>query len=190
MNQLTKYMALSVLNIIIDVATLALPIPIIVGLQMPMRQKITICRIFGTGAFVCAVAIRRTTLLPSLMVSTDYTWDAVEQFEWCFAEVNASILCACAPALKPFFSRYIPGLLSSHFRSRDHHGSPKNTGPSFQSSPSHVSGQSKSNTYEMEVHDNVSIDTTTNQQNTADDEMRLWTRNASGGNSMTGTSTL
>lgn len=124
------------------------------------------------------------------MVSTDYTWDAVEQFEWCFAEVNASILCACAPALKPFFSRYIPGLLSSHFRSRDHHGSPKNTGPSFQSSPSHVSGQSKSNTYEMEVHDNVSIDTTTNQQNTADDEMRLWTRNASGGNSMTGTSTL
>ena len=49
LDQLTKYMALSVLNIIIDVLTLILPIPIVVRLQMPRRQKITVCAIFATG---------------------------------------------------------------------------------------------------------------------------------------------
>jgi len=46
---LTKYMALSILNIIIDVFELALPIPVIAPLQMSMRQKITICGLFATG---------------------------------------------------------------------------------------------------------------------------------------------
>ena len=42
MDQLTKYMALSVLNTIIDVLTLELSIPIIARLQMPRRQKISV----------------------------------------------------------------------------------------------------------------------------------------------------
>lgn len=50
MDQLTKYMALSILNIIIDVFTLVLPIPIIARLQMPRRQKISVCAIFATGS--------------------------------------------------------------------------------------------------------------------------------------------
>jgi hypothetical protein len=49
MDPSTKYMALSVLNIIIDVFTLVLPIPIIARLRMPRRQKITVCGIFATG---------------------------------------------------------------------------------------------------------------------------------------------
>jgi hypothetical protein len=49
MDQLTKYMALSILNIIIDVLTLALPIPIVARLQIARRQKISVCAIFATG---------------------------------------------------------------------------------------------------------------------------------------------
>ncbi|KAF2021460.1 hypothetical protein BU24DRAFT_487875 [Aaosphaeria arxii CBS 175.79] len=114
---LTKYVALSILNIIIDVFTLVLPIPVIAPLHMGLKQKITVCLLFATGAFVCAVAVRRTILLEPLMTSTDYTWAAVEQFHWCFAEVNASIVCASVSALKPFFWKYIPGLISSRYRS-------------------------------------------------------------------------
>lgn len=51
-------------------------------------------------------------------MSDDHTWDAVEKFHWCFVEVNAAILCECAPALNLFFVRYLPGLLSSQFRSQ------------------------------------------------------------------------
>jgi hypothetical protein len=49
LDQFTKYMALSVLNIIIDALTLALPIPVIAGLQMSKRRKLSICGIFATG---------------------------------------------------------------------------------------------------------------------------------------------
>jgi hypothetical protein len=45
----TKYMALSVLNIIIDIFTLILPMPVVVPLQMSIRQKISICAVFATG---------------------------------------------------------------------------------------------------------------------------------------------
>ncbi|CAN9197694.1 unnamed protein product [Alternaria alternata] len=49
MDQLTKYMALSVLNTVIDVITLVLPIPVVARLQMSRRRKITVCGIFATG---------------------------------------------------------------------------------------------------------------------------------------------
>jgi hypothetical protein len=49
MDQLTKYMALSILNIIIDVFELLLPIPVVLPLQMPLKQKLSICLVFATG---------------------------------------------------------------------------------------------------------------------------------------------
>ena len=49
MDQLMKYMAFSLINIIIGFLTLMLPIPIIAGLQLPRRQKISVCGIFATG---------------------------------------------------------------------------------------------------------------------------------------------
>jgi hypothetical protein len=50
MDPLTKYMSLSILNIIIDVFTLVLPIPVVAPLQMSMRQKVVICSLFATGS--------------------------------------------------------------------------------------------------------------------------------------------
>ena len=65
LDQLTKYEALSILNIIvcimtptpetatnslqIDIFELVLPIPIVVPLQMSNRQKISVCLMFATG---------------------------------------------------------------------------------------------------------------------------------------------
>ncbi|KAF3034106.1 hypothetical protein E8E11_004335 [Didymella keratinophila] len=149
---------------------------------MPLRQKISVCAIFATGSFVCAVAIRRTTLLQPLMTSKDYTWAAVEQFQWCFAEVNAAIVCACAPAFKPFFARYLPGLLSSHFRSdnRDY-GPSRNTDPKAPPTiGSHTYDRSGSDkdAYELQWRDDVSEDTTTKRSGN-DDEARLWKGNTS-----------
>ncbi|KAJ8110395.1 hypothetical protein OPT61_g6750 [Boeremia exigua] len=186
MDQLTEYMALSILNIIIDVLTLVLPIPIIARLQMPRMQKISVCAIFATGSFVCAVAIRRTTLLGPLMVSKDYTWDAVEQFQWCFAEVNAAILCACAPASKPFFVRYLPGLLSSRFRSHDYdEDTPKHTGFSVPKSPalqSYSPGQPTKDLYELQWRDDVYEEPPLIKRGANDDEARLWKGDANNTN--------
>ncbi|OLN87279.1 hypothetical protein CCHL11_03710 [Colletotrichum chlorophyti] len=110
----TIYLALSVTNIIMDVVCLILPLKIIIPLQMARRQKISLILLFATGGFVCICAIRRTVLLPPLFKSTDYTFDMEKQLNWAAVEVNAGIMCASVPALKPFFVRYLPGFVTSH----------------------------------------------------------------------------
>jgi hypothetical protein len=106
------------------------------------------------------------------MISTDYTWDAVEQFQWCFAEVNAGIVCACAPALKPFFARYIPGLLYYHFRSnnRENDGS-KDHEPRLPPSNSREQAKEAS---ELQLRDDISEETAMTKHSGVDDETQLW----------------
>ena len=43
------YWALSILNILMDLATLLLPIPVVVHLNIPTRQKVSLCMLFATG---------------------------------------------------------------------------------------------------------------------------------------------
>jgi hypothetical protein len=109
------------------------------------------------------------------MVSSDYASDAVEQFQWCFAEVNAGIVCACAPALKPFFVRYLPGLLSSHFRSHNREDEvSKQNEAAGSGSQGQVRDQAREDLYELQWRDDVSEVTATTKRSGNDDEMRLW----------------
>ncbi|KAK7963354.1 hypothetical protein PG988_010328 [Apiospora saccharicola] len=123
------YLALSILNILIDVATLAIPIPILLPLQITVRQKISLIALFGAGAIVCAITIARASIIPSLKASQDRPWDVTIDYLLAFLEMNIGIVCASVPALKPFFIRYLPSLVSSHLSknrrqqstSRDYH---------------------------------------------------------------------
>lgn len=100
------------------------------------------------------------------MSSPDYTRDAVEQFYWCFAEVNVGILCAAAPALKPFFMRYLPALLRSSVASG---GGTHTNGISGVESK--VRRKTHSQSYELRSGDGP---------HRASDETELWTGNGSG----------
>ncbi|KAK7942394.1 Satratoxin biosynthesis SC1 cluster protein 4, partial [Apiospora aurea] len=108
------YVAVSCLNIVMDVVILLLPVPIVIPLQIPTRQKVLLVLTFATGVFVCVVAIYRVSYIPTLEASDDYDWYAVPDMILCFLEVNAGIVCASVPALCPFFTRYFPALISSH----------------------------------------------------------------------------
>ncbi|KAK7993010.1 hypothetical protein PG988_001804 [Apiospora saccharicola] len=108
------YIAVSCLNIVMDVVILLLPIPLVIPLQIPTRQKILLVLTFATGLLVCVVAIYRVSYIPTLEASDDYDWDAVPDMILCFLELNAGIVCASVPALRPFFTRYFPALISSH----------------------------------------------------------------------------
>ncbi|KAI0123953.1 hypothetical protein BJ170DRAFT_711822 [Xylariales sp. AK1849] len=114
----TAYYALSISNIFMDVLTLLLPIPIIVPLQMEKRQKMSLLLLFATGAFVCAITVRRTVLIPSLQASRDRPWDVVDDYLLSYSEINAGIICASVPVLKPLFIKCLPGRLEIRTRSR------------------------------------------------------------------------
>jgi hypothetical protein len=107
MDTQTIMTVLSVLNIVMDVMTLLLPIPVIMKLNMRLAQRISIILIMSSGVFVCAIAIQRTVQMLGALTSADYTWDITEQFYWSYLEVNAGILCASVPALKPFAKRHL-----------------------------------------------------------------------------------
>ncbi|KAI4599509.1 hypothetical protein KJ359_001952 [Pestalotiopsis sp. 9143b] len=110
------YWALSILNIIMDVATLLLPVPVILPLQMERRQKVSLILLFAAGALVCGITIRRTVLIPDLHASTDRPWTSVDDYLFSYAEMNAGVVCASIPALKPLFLRCLPERLQSRPR--------------------------------------------------------------------------
>lgn len=55
--------------------------------------------------------------MPGLLTAVDYTWVNPPQNVWGSIEANAGIVCASVPALKPFFMRYLPFIISSRLRS-------------------------------------------------------------------------
>ncbi|KAK7756805.1 hypothetical protein SLS62_001250 [Diatrype stigma] len=114
-NKANFFLAASVANIVMDVIILVMPVPIIIPLQIPRRQKASLLLLFATGGFVIVVAIYNSVLTVNLFLSNNYTWGLSYELSWMYAELSACVICASASSLKPVFVRCIPGLFSSHF---------------------------------------------------------------------------
>ncbi|KAF6830158.1 integral membrane protein [Colletotrichum musicola] len=199
------YYALSITNILMDVVCLILPLKIIIPLQMGTRQKWSLIALFATGGFVCICAIRRTALLPDMFTSTDYTFDIEKQLNWACIEVNAGIICASVPALKPFFVRYLPMFIHSHLtgsaRKSAATGGPNGAGASAShrnyqtSAPYSTTVENnkrrrnvQSEAYELHSHDDLSLSSSNEMPSKPgggggagsedDDVAKLWSGNA------------
>ncbi|KAJ4997484.1 Satratoxin biosynthesis SC1 cluster protein 4 [Colletotrichum sp. SAR 10_66] len=181
----TLYLVLAATNIIMDIVCLILPLKIIIPLQMPKRQKWSLIALFATGGFVCLCAIRRTILLPPLFQSKDFTRDVEKQLNWASVEVNAGIICASVPALKPFFMRYLPMFVHSHIT-----GSSKKSNANYQnyqtSMPYSTTVENnrkrrnvQSETYELHSHDDLSLSSHEMPKAGSDEDVtKLWSGSA------------
>ncbi|KPM35334.1 hypothetical protein AK830_g11230 [Neonectria ditissima] len=165
-NSIVPMMTLSISNIVIDLFILVLPIRIVIPLQIPLRQKVSLALLFATGGFVCVASIKRTVIMSPLLSSNDYTWDVSPQIIWTYIEVNAGVICASVPALKPFCMRYIPFIVSSRLRPSQEKSSSKRQphGTEKKRRSRNIYSQS----YEMPSRDEISESTL------QDDEARLW----------------
>ncbi|KAK6510253.1 hypothetical protein TWF481_004970 [Arthrobotrys musiformis] len=101
------------LNIFTDFSIAILPLPVIIKLNMPKRQKIPLMMIFALGFFICIVSILRLRFLIILSKSMDPTWDQPATAYWSAIEMNISIVCACLPALKPLLSLMAPSIFGT-----------------------------------------------------------------------------
>ncbi|KJR85159.1 uncharacterized protein SPSK_09383 [Sporothrix schenckii 1099-18] len=113
LNKLAFWFSNASINIATDIAIILLPMPLIKGLQIPTRQKVILMVIFAFGTVVCITSIIRLRSLLSISVSPDTTFAGVDIAMWSNIEINVAIICASAPALKPFVSRIAPKLLGS-----------------------------------------------------------------------------
>ncbi|KAK1764388.1 hypothetical protein QBC33DRAFT_594971 [Phialemonium atrogriseum] len=102
------------LHIAAEVLIVLLPLPVLLRLRLPRRQKYALVGVFTLGFFVCIVSVLR--LLTLIRVETtpniDASYDA-ELLYWSAVEVNAAISCACVMTLKPLVARMFPRLLST-----------------------------------------------------------------------------
>ncbi|KAJ4267513.1 hypothetical protein NW762_003620 [Fusarium torreyae] len=97
-------------NIATDLIIILLPIPAIVRLKLPRRQKWYLVGIFALGTFTVIISFIRIAFLND---STDFTWVQVKSTLWSMVEITSAIICACLPTLRPFVRHYFPGLDST-----------------------------------------------------------------------------
>ncbi|KAJ0124249.1 integral membrane protein [Diaporthe amygdali] len=119
-NSAALYIATAAANIISDVILFILPIPMLVALQVPLKQKIGLMCIFGVGSITIVTSILRAAVLPSLLTSTDPTWDVSYASLLIVVEANLIIVCGMLPTLRKFILSVAPRLIdgSTYGRSK------------------------------------------------------------------------
>ncbi|TDZ67420.1 Satratoxin biosynthesis SC1 cluster protein 4 [Colletotrichum trifolii] len=117
LNQQVFWFSNAGLNIATDIATCAIPIPLIKSLQISRKQKIALMMVFAVGGFVCITSIIRLSSLYEVTTSTDLLKNGVHVATWSGIEANIAIACASVPALKPLVTKLFPKLLASTHRS-------------------------------------------------------------------------
>lgn len=124
---LTEFICSAPVNVVTDLAILALPLPVLTSMRLPRRQKIILIFTFALGIFVTVVDVVRIYYLEQAITqvsvsvsnsaeatfgdSPQFAWNASLSLMWSAVEVNIGIACACIPTLKPLIRRILPGML-------------------------------------------------------------------------------
>ncbi|KAH8812852.1 hypothetical protein F5884DRAFT_878858 [Xylogone sp. PMI_703] len=91
-------------NVVIDIWILVLPIKTLSNIKRPKREKMILYAVFGAGIFSCISGIVRLYTIGKFTKSKDPFYDAIPINIWSFIEINAGIVCASVPAMKPLFT--------------------------------------------------------------------------------------
>jgi fucose permease len=124
---LTEFICAAPVNVITDLAILAMPIPVLTSMRLPSRQKTILVFTFALGIFVTIVDVVRIYYLQraisdvphgvsssphvSFGGQANFPWNASLSFMWSVVEVNVGITCGCVPTLKPLVLKLLPAML-------------------------------------------------------------------------------
>ncbi|PVH78373.1 hypothetical protein DL98DRAFT_397420, partial [Cadophora sp. DSE1049] len=141
------YIATSALTIFTDLAVLALPFWIFLGLKMPLKVRIALMAVFLLGFVVTIVGILRMAWLIEISYypAKDFNYDI--RFTYSAVETNLAIITASGPALRPLLKAWFPNVFGSltSGASRGPYGSKSKMGASRDAMKSHIN-TSKGNT--------------------------------------------
>ncbi|WWD05129.1 hypothetical protein V865_003201 [Kwoniella europaea PYCC6329] len=121
------FLSTAPINILTDLAILLLPLPILTGLRMEMRQKVALIATFCVGGFVTVVDVVRIAYLQQALRAErlfgdhgqlnantqfgDYTFYISLSLSWSFIEISVGLMCSCTLVLKPLILRVMPAIL-------------------------------------------------------------------------------
>ncbi|KAI1400530.1 hypothetical protein F4819DRAFT_497238 [Hypoxylon fuscum] len=116
------FIATAITNMIVDIAILALPIPFVWRLNMPVKQKVAVSSVFLLGAFVIGISIARIYFFyestDSYVNALDITVNIAPTLYWTMLEAAIAVTCACLPTLRSLFLEFSLKTFISEFASR------------------------------------------------------------------------
>ncbi|KAM0803202.1 hypothetical protein BDR22DRAFT_55655 [Usnea florida] len=107
-NSIAATFSCGVINLFSDTATLALPLWAIWHLQMPIKKKLPVSAVFGTGFFACVMGSMGVAYRARLLHSVDFSYIITQVGMWTLAEFCAVIVVSCMPSIPQFF-RFVNG---------------------------------------------------------------------------------
>ncbi|EME43990.1 hypothetical protein DOTSEDRAFT_71707 [Dothistroma septosporum NZE10] len=100
-------------NVILDILTLSLPLPLLWKFQLNKRKKFLVMLMFSLGFFVTLVSILRLQVLIEFGNSKNITWDYTAVGYWSTIELHTAVIAASLPAIRNLIRRYLPRLMGS-----------------------------------------------------------------------------
>ncbi|KAK3365498.1 hypothetical protein B0T24DRAFT_723232 [Lasiosphaeria ovina] len=100
-------------SIATDLVLVAAPLPYFWSLNLPLRQRIVICVLFGVGFIAFVVSVVRIVSLRD-MQGIDVTYYLVSPLNWTVIECSLGIICVSIPPMRPLFSKLAPGFVSTY----------------------------------------------------------------------------
>ncbi|KAM6512932.1 hypothetical protein FSOLCH5_010624 [Fusarium solani] len=110
-NRPAIYICTAALGIASDLLLLVMPMPMIMRLQMPPRQKAGLVLLFGIGSATLVTSVVRLILLMPILTTTDTTWVISSAVVWIYVEANLLVICASLTTLRRFFIHVAPRLI-------------------------------------------------------------------------------
>lgn len=102
------YLAQAYSDVITDLMILALPLPCIWAMQLPIRHRIGVSCIFLLGILTAAAGAAKLVVLHRIVVAidngaADQTYIVTPSIYWPMIESSLGIVGACLPLLRPLF---------------------------------------------------------------------------------------
>ncbi|KAJ4246633.1 hypothetical protein NW762_013576 [Fusarium torreyae] len=107
-NRPAVYIFTAALGILSDLVLLVMPMPMILRLQMPQRQKAGLVLLFVIGSATLVTSVVRLVLLVPIVGTNDPSWVLSSATVWIYVEANLLIICASLTTLRRFFMHVAP----------------------------------------------------------------------------------
>ncbi|KAH7346287.1 hypothetical protein BKA65DRAFT_551206 [Rhexocercosporidium sp. MPI-PUGE-AT-0058] len=103
------------MSIAIDFAILIMPIPRLLALRVPRRQRNTVLFLFSFGLIASVISIARLPFIIQYGKTTDPLFDNIGPGIWTISEMASAIIAACLPTLKPLVAKVFPRFFSDEY---------------------------------------------------------------------------
>ncbi|KAL4964215.1 uncharacterized protein BDV14DRAFT_77866 [Aspergillus stella-maris] len=96
------------INIVLDVAVMVLPLPLLLRLNLPWAKKLRVVSMFSVGILIIIAGTLRMTHLYHSITAYNITYNGGEISYFGVIEADVSVMCTCMPAIAALLKRVLP----------------------------------------------------------------------------------